>query len=65
MVAEEDEEGDDQGEDRDGLVLAAQESLGAFANGVGDDAHVGGTGIAGEDRAGEDQGGDEGEDADA
>ena len=64
MVAEEDDDREDDGDDADGAVLAGEKGFGAFADGVGDGLHVGGAGVAGEDGAGDEEGGDEGEDAD-
>ena len=57
--AKEDHDGKNDGHDADGAVLAGEKGFGAFAHGVGDDTHVGGTGVAGQNDAGEDEGGNE------
>ncbi len=59
VVADEDEDGEDDGNDADGTVLAREERFGAFADSVGDDLHLGSSGVAGEHGAGEGEGGDE------
>ena len=65
VVAAEDDHGQHDGQDADGLVLAREEGFRAFADGVGDGLHLGGAGIAGKHDLGENSCGNQRQQANA
>ena len=59
VVAQENNHGQDHGQDSDRPVLPGEERFSAFADGVGDGLHLGGSGVGGQHHAGKCPGGDE------